>query len=78
MKGAVDLLESERQQSLVDMRTIEGTIVGRTLRSGAEATSLIEPYRDLLPGQGNAAQPRRLGSLVYGEDGVYEIMKPGA
>jgi hypothetical protein len=78
MKGAVDLLESERQQSMVDMRTIEGTIVGRTLRSGAEATSLIEPYRDLLPGRGGASQPRRLGSLVYGEDGVYEIMKPGA
>lgn len=77
MKGAVDLLESERQQSLVDMRTIEGTLVDRTLRSGAEGTSLIEPYRELLPGQGAISQPRRLGSLVYGEDGIYEIVRPG-
>lgn len=77
MKGAVDLLESERQQSLVDMGTIEKTLLGRTLRSGAEATSIIEPYRELLPGQGAASQPRRLGSLVYGEDGIYEIVRPG-
>lgn len=77
MKGAVDLLESERQQSLVDMRTIEGTLVDRTLRSGAGGTSLIEPYRELLPGQGAISQPRRLGSLVYGEDGIYEIVRPG-
>lgn len=77
MKGAVALLESERQQSLVDMGTIEKTLVGRTLRSGAEGTSLIEPYRDLIPGQGGVSQPLRLGSLVYGEDGIYEIMRPG-
>jgi hypothetical protein len=77
MKGAVALLESERQQSLVDMGTIEKTLVGRTLRSGAEGTSLIEPYRDLIPGQGGVSQPLRLGSLVYGEDGIYEIVRPG-
>lgn len=77
MKGAVDLLESERQQSLMDMGTIEKTLVNRTLRSGAEATSIIEPYRELLPGRGATPQPRRLGSLVYGEDGIYEIVRPG-
>jgi hypothetical protein len=77
MKGAVDLLESERQQSLVDMGTIEKTLVGRTLRSGDAATSIIEPYRELLPGQGAVSQPRRLGSLSYGEDGIYEIVRPG-
>lgn len=77
MKGAVDLLESERQQSLMDMGTIEKTLVNRTLRSGAEATSILEPYRELLPGRGATPQPRRLGSLVYGEDGIYEIVRPG-
>lgn len=82
MKGALDLLQTGRQQALTDMSAIEKTLSGRYLRSGdisapVAATSVIEPYRSLIPGQEDVGVPSRLGSLYLSEDGIYDIMRPG-
>lgn len=82
MKGALDLLQTGRQQSLTDMTAIEQQLGGRYLRSGNAgspvlATSVIEPYRALVPNQGEIGVPSQFGSLYLSEDGVYDIMRPG-
>lgn len=77
MKSALDLLQNGRQTSLTDMSAIEKTLMDRTLRSGAAATSVIEPYRQLIPGQSEVSVPSQLGTLYRAEDGIYDIMQPG-
>lgn len=82
MKGALDLLQTGREQSLTDLRAIENQIGGRYLRSGdltapVPASTVIEPYRALIPGREDIGVPSQFGSLYLSEDGVYDIMRPG-
>jgi hypothetical protein len=77
LKSAMDLLETGRQQALTDMTAIEQSLIGRTLASGLPGMSVIEPYRSLIPTQGNVGVPSYFGDLYRSEDGVYDVMNLG-
>lgn len=77
LKNAASTLESNRQQGLMYMQAIEDSLVNRTLKSGAPATSVIEPFRSQLPTLGTTQAPSAFGSLYYEGDGVYSIRQPG-
>lgn len=77
LKSAMNLLESGRQQALTDMTSIERTLLGRTLRSGVEATTVIDPYRSMVPLEESVGTPSYFGSLYRAEDGIYDVMNLG-
>jgi hypothetical protein len=77
LKSAMDLLETGRQQALTDMTAIERTLLGRTLRSGVEATAVIDPYRSLIPQEEDIEVPSAIGNLYRSDDGIYRLRLPG-
>jgi hypothetical protein len=77
LKSAMELLESGRQKALMDMTAVEQQLLGRNLRSGAPGTSVIDPYRNLVPTQASVGTPSSFGSLYRAEDGVYDVMNLG-
>jgi hypothetical protein len=81
LKGAVDVMQTGRQQSLADMSAVERKLAGRTLRSGTmgspvSALTVLEPYQELIPERAGGSTPSQFGSLSFGEDGVYNIIYP--
>lgn len=77
LKGALELLESGRQSALTNMNGIEGQLIGRKLRSGVDATSIVQPSRERIPQEEDIEVPSVLGSLYRSEDGVYRLRLPG-
>ncbi len=81
LKGAVDVMQTGRQQSLADMSAVERKLAGRTLRSGTmgspvSALTVLEPYQELIPERAGGSTPSQFGNLSFGEDGVYNIIYP--
>jgi hypothetical protein len=77
LKGALELLESGRQSALTNMNSIEKTLTGRTLRSGDAATSILDPYREMVPQEEDIEVPSALGNLYRSDDGIYRLRVPG-
>ena len=77
LKGALELLESGRQSALTDMTAIEQSLVGRTLASGLSGTSILDPYREMIPQEEDIKVPSVLGSLYRSDDGIYRLRVPG-
>lgn len=77
LKGALELLESGRQSALTNMNGIERQLTGRKLRSGVDATSIVQPSRERIPQEEDIEVPSVLGSLYRSEDGVYRLRLSG-
>jgi hypothetical protein len=81
LKAASNKMQATRQQSLAVMSGVEQSLSGRYLRSGTidspvSATTGLDPYRSLLSGQETSGSNAAFGSLVLGENGVYDIIFP--
>jgi hypothetical protein len=77
LKSAMDLLGAGREKALIDMTAIEKTLLGRTLRSGAEATEVIDPYRSIIPQEEDIEVPSVVGNLYRSDDGIYRLRLSG-
>jgi hypothetical protein len=81
LKAASNKMQSARQQSLATMGGVEKAFSGRYLRSGTidnpvSALTALDPYKSILGEQTQTSTPSQFGSLVLGENGVYEIVIP--